>query len=80
MPVSSVSTNRGYGVGGQKRTPIERAIDAANGVPDRQARYVAKQNTNGLKRIAVWVPIERAEEFKRQAKDAVERHAGSSND
>lgn len=59
----------------RRRTPIEIAIDQADGL-DRQAKYIARRNLVGLRRIAVWVPNEDVEEFKRMAREAVNRHLG----
>lgn len=60
----------------QPQTPIEKAIAHSAGEVrnPRQAKYVAKRNTVGLKRIAVWLPNEAVEEFQRGAREAVKRH------
>lgn len=49
----------------QPQTPIEKAIAEAKGEPrnPRQAKYVAKRNMVGMRRVSVWVPAERAEEI-----------------
>jgi hypothetical protein len=60
----------------QPQTPIEKAIAQAAGEVrnPRQAKYVAKRNTVGLKRIAVWIPNEHVADFQQSAREAVKRH------
>lgn len=53
-----------------RKTPIERAIAAQ---VDPKARYEKAQRDKGLTRIALWVPVDQVETFKKAAKDACAR-------
>lgn len=73
---------QGVRVRRKRRTPIEIAIDRAGGTPvnERQAKYVAKRQLVGLRRIAIWVPEAEVADFRARAQAAVVAHCNVEAD
>lgn len=60
-----------------QKTPLEAAILSAS---SRNARYEQRRRQQGLKKLTVWVPADKAEDVKADAERLCEQHLSSRNE